>query len=154
MKEREISLVDLIVEILLRWRIIIAWMVVGGILMGIVSCMNSYRAQRSQISQIGVDNQVRLSKDELQQKLTVAQLNNINYILDCEEYVAVNQAYLNESILMNIDAMQVPFSKLTFVLTADDIEQVGNVVQIYQNMITGDLYDWLEEQIKSDLNIF
>ena len=41
MKEREISLVDLIAEILLRWRTLLFVMAIGGLLLGTVSYMGS-----------------------------------------------------------------------------------------------------------------
>ena len=50
MKEREISLLDLCVEMLLRWRVIVLAMVVGGVLMGAFSYVNSWRAARNWVA--------------------------------------------------------------------------------------------------------
>lgn len=48
MKEREISLVDLLVEILLRWRVIVVFMLIGGILLGAFGFVRSVRSSRAQ----------------------------------------------------------------------------------------------------------
>lgn len=39
MKEREISLLELIVAMMLRWRIILVWMAAGAVLAGAFSYM-------------------------------------------------------------------------------------------------------------------
>lgn len=52
MKEREINLIDLIIEILLRWRVIVVAMVVGGVLFGAFSFMQSIRDARAQADRI------------------------------------------------------------------------------------------------------
>ena len=70
MKEREISLVDLIFEILLKWRMIIVFMIIGGLLLGGYSYMQSAKT-------IKIQNQIVLSDAEilagLENKLTVEQ---------------------------------------------------------------------------------
>ena len=52
MKEREISLVDLLVEILLHWRGIIVLMLVGGICLGAFSYMRSVQSAQAQAARI------------------------------------------------------------------------------------------------------
>lgn len=52
MKEREISLVDLLVEILLRWRMILVFMLIGGVLLGAFGYMRSYRSTQAQASKV------------------------------------------------------------------------------------------------------
>lgn len=47
MKEREISLLDLCVEMLLKWRVVLLAMVIGGVLLGAFSYVNSWRAARN-----------------------------------------------------------------------------------------------------------
>ena len=51
MKEREISLVDLIFDILLKWRMIIVAMVIGGVLLGGYSYMQSAKTIEIQAEQ-------------------------------------------------------------------------------------------------------
>ncbi len=52
MQEREISLIDLLVEILLRWRVLVICMLIGGSLMGGLSFVRSYRTAEEQKAQI------------------------------------------------------------------------------------------------------
>ena len=44
MKDKEVSLIDLAVEILLRWRMFIVWMLIGGVLLGTYSYVQSKKA--------------------------------------------------------------------------------------------------------------
>ena len=48
MVERELRIGDLVVDILLSWRSIIAWMMVGAVLLGGFSYWNSMRAAEAQ----------------------------------------------------------------------------------------------------------
>lgn len=52
MKEREINLVDLMIEILLHWRGIIALMLVGGILLGAFSYVRTSQSAKAQAARI------------------------------------------------------------------------------------------------------
>lgn len=52
MKEREINLVDLMIEILLRWRWIVALMLVGGILLGAFSYVRTSQSAKAQAARI------------------------------------------------------------------------------------------------------
>ena len=52
MQEREISLVDLIVEILLRWRMFIVWMLCGAVLLGALSYVRTWRTANAQATQV------------------------------------------------------------------------------------------------------
>ncbi len=52
MKEREIGLVDLIFEILLKWRVIVALMLVGALVLGAFGYVQSVRTSKSQEAQV------------------------------------------------------------------------------------------------------
>lgn len=52
MKEREINLVDLMIEILLHWRGIVALMLVGGILLGAFSYVRTSQSAKAQAARI------------------------------------------------------------------------------------------------------
>ena len=46
-EEKEIDLIDLLIEIMLHWRGLIIAFIIGGILLGGYSFMQSYSAQKS-----------------------------------------------------------------------------------------------------------
>ena len=48
MKEREISIVDLMVDILLHWRAFIIWMLIGAVALGAFSSVRSVNAVNQQ----------------------------------------------------------------------------------------------------------
>lgn len=52
MREREISLVDLIVEMLFRWRMFIVWILCGAVLLGALSYVRTWRAANAQAAQV------------------------------------------------------------------------------------------------------
>jgi len=64
MREREISLIDLLVEILLRWRLIVVLMLVGGILLGAFSFVRSSQSSQSQAAKAD-ELRARLDEEEL-----------------------------------------------------------------------------------------
>ena len=168
MKEREISLIDLLVEVLLSWRIIVVFMLIGGILLGAFSYVNSSKAEQAQLAQKAqleqelaekkaqleatqqgndkvVDTEISVTMEYLLERMTTAQLNNINLALNYEEYAAERQAYINDSLLMQIDPAKVPQSRLTFMVDAEEA-QVEDIVRIYEDMISNDMLTWLENE--------
>jgi len=158
MKEREISLIDLIVEILLRWRVIIVWMLVGGIAMGAFSYVNSYRAQQAQIAakeaQIAAKEAQALNekldpdvvREKLEKELTNTQRNNVEMALNYEEYARERREYLEASLLMQIDARQVPQSRIIFGVSSSDENQIVDIVRVYEDLVLGDMLEWLEKE--------
>lgn len=152
MKEREISLIDLIVEILLRWRVITVWMLVGGIMMGTYSFANSYRTQQAQLAAKAVQEQEKEQlastsvEEYLTKALTAIQINNVNMAMNYEAYVAERRKYLEESLLMQVDALQVPQSRLTFCIVGTDDNRATNLVRIYEDLILSDMLEWLEKE--------
>ena len=66
MREREISLVDMIFDILLHWRVIVSAMLIGAIVLGGFGYVSSYRAYNAQIAEIeAAKNQVAEESTEL-----------------------------------------------------------------------------------------
>lgn len=99
MEEREISLVDLMADILLHWRGIIALMLIGGILMGGFSYVRSARSvqvQKAELENIETDRTVILER--MRDELTQAQLDNVESVLSYEEQYRTKEAYLKQSI--------------------------------------------------------
>ena len=64
MKEREIALVDLLVAILLRWRVVILAMLIGGMLMGAFSYYRSSQTAEAQRAQLAQQEQLMAEQNE------------------------------------------------------------------------------------------
>lgn len=164
MKERELNLIDLMVEILLKWRVIIAWMLVGGILMGGLGYMRSYHTAQTQkaalkqeqseqiaalVQAIAVLEVEEINIDELLDGLTDLQINNVNLAIQYEKLVESKGAYLQDSIVMQIDPMNEPRALLTFQVVAGNVETTRKIVQVYEDMIGG-LSQWLADEVQGD----
>ena len=61
MKEREISLWELMTEMMLRWRIILVWMAVGAVLAGAVSYVRSNPAAESPWAKLYVSGDISIA---------------------------------------------------------------------------------------------
>ncbi|MCM1213712.1 MAG: hypothetical protein NC331_00430 [Lachnospiraceae bacterium] len=151
MKEREISLLDLLVETLLKWRVIIVWALVGGILMGCFSYVRSYRTAQTQKAQaMALERQfesgVQTEQEYLQNGLANTQINNVNTVLDYESLWKAEDAYLQESVKMLIDPLNAPRATLTFQVVAEDVEIAERIEQVYEDMVPDGVGQWLAEK--------
>lgn len=148
MKEREISLIDLMFEILLKWRIIIVAMVVGGILLGGYSYWQSVQTINAQ--QNVVSNKVHKENQEeirarLENTLTDIQKNNVQSVLRYEEYNASYNEYHDNSILMQIDANNVPTMYLVFNVETPNEKDKIILFDVYSQIINNGIVEWLAE---------
>lgn len=158
MKEREISLIDLFTEILLHWRSIIICMLVGGVLMGAFSYVRSYRAEQAQLSAIAQEEQELQKKEdseitlkELREELTELQCNSVDTVLNYEGYILDRQSYLENSVLMQLDAQNEPRVKLTFLVEVANADtRATDVVRIYEDMVSAGLLEWLEKRSEGE----
>ncbi len=153
MQEIEIKLADLFVDLLLRWRTIILCMLIGGIVMGGVSYVRSYRAVASQREIFQEERDKLLTAEEYRrEQLTDEQVNNVDRVLNYERYLAGLQAYVDTSVLMQIDAEKIPRMELTFLVTASDAETSASIEKVYEDSITGSFIQWLLESGQNDLD--
>ena len=172
MQEREISLLDLLVEILLRWRVLLICMLIGGSLMGGLSFVRSYRtaeAQKAQIAEMEKKLQEKkeqlesdqheedtkgnlATKEYLQEQLTEVQKNNINTVLDYESFIEELEAYCDSSILMQLDPLNISQARLTFLVTAHDEERSHSIERIYEDMISAGLFQWIADNSAEDIS--
>lgn len=172
MQEREISLLDLMVEILLRWRVLVVCMLIGGILMGGFSFVRSYQtaeAQKAQIAEMEKKLQEKkeqlesdqheedtkgnlATKEYLQEQLTEVQKNNINTVLDYESFIEELEAYCDSSILMQLDPLNISQARLTFLVTAHDEERSHSIERIYEDMISAGLFQWIADNSAEDIS--
>lgn len=173
MQEREISLIDLLVEVLLRWRVLVVWMLIGGILMGGFSYVRSYRAAEAQKAQMAEaekklqEKKEQLGEDELgeqgikgtsaekeylQEQLTEIQESNVNTVLNYESFSEKKQAYYNSSVLMQIDALKIPQVELTFLISSNNGERSNSIERIYEDMISGGLFQWIADGSEDEVS--
>lgn len=158
MQEREINLLDLMVEVLLKWRIIVAWMVVGAVLLGAFSFVQSWRASEGEANQIA-EAQKRLEQlrqekaenatemaDEMdeamskllqwsKEKLTEQQISNVEYTLVYEEVLEKRRTYKDQSVLMQLDPDHVYKASVTFYVSSNSKERSYSIEDIYEDLI-------------------
>lgn len=178
MKEREISLIDLIVEVLLHWRVVVVAMLIGGILMGGFSYYTSSKtakAQRLQLSEQEKQEQLlaeqkeleaqmseeeleewlNANRQELEEALTETQIANVNSAIMYEQFSEARLAYQEESILMQMDPFSVPRTEITFLVQSDDLERTYNIEKIYEDLLTStDLHNYVKKEcgIEKEIN--
>lgn len=155
MKEREINLIDLMVEILLRWRMIIVWMLVGGLALGGFSYIRSKKIvaqQREAAEQEKETADEQISLSQLEESLTPAQKNDVLTVLYYKELMN----YYNSSLVMQFDAEKAVKTKLIFWVKADSLEQSHNIRSLYESSMGNGLLQWLQEKLpdqsEADLN--
>lgn len=142
MKEREISLLDLMVEILLRWRVFIVWALIGGSLMGCFSYVNSSKAAQSQKGQSELE--------YLQSGLSDVEMNHVNTVLNYEDLWEAEDVYYQQSIKMQIDPLNEPRALLTFQVVAEDLETAKSIAWVYEGMVPDGLGKWLSEKTSNE----
>lgn len=163
MKPREIDLVDLFVEILLQWRKIIVFMLVGAILfagLGYVRSQRTYREQKTeaerlearlqelqelQTSEDGIE-EVYSGKQWFEEQLTGEEAADVNSVITTENYCQKKQSYWEQAVMMNVDALAVPTAELTFCISADIREDAYDIQKAYEDLLTsGDFYEYLAQ---------
>ncbi len=147
MRDKEISLVDIVVKILLGWRLILIWMLVGGILMGSLSYVRSYQTQKTQLQLLQVD------EEHLRNRLTEAQLYNVYTVLEYESFYKQLESYFQESVKMHIDPFNVPRTELTFRVQAENLETTYQIEQIYEDVILAGLSKQLAEEEQEEISV-
>lgn len=150
MRDKEISLVDIVAKILLGWRMIIIWMLVGGILMGGLSYARSYQTQKTQLA--AQEQLLQVDEEDLRKRLTEAQLYDVYTVLEYERFSEQQELYLQESVKMHIDPFNVPRAELTFRVNAEDLETAYQIEQIYEDVILAGLSKQLVEEEQEEIS--
>lgn len=154
MREREIRLIDLVVEILFHWRIAIIIVLVGGVLFGGLSYVRSLRAVQTQQAQLAETEEESVDIEALEEELTEEQLNNINAALAYEKMYADKMSYSEMSVFMQLDPLNAPRAELTFLIRTDDMERTYNIEKVYEDLLTGTgLFEYLKEKCGLDSNV-
>lgn len=165
MREKEIRLKDLLIEILLRWRTILVWMIVGAIVMGAYSYVRAYKAELAAIErnekvkaeieeqekELGETEDAYVNKgnmtlDYLISKLSAEQKGTVDNVLAYENYIKARKEYMEKSMLMKMDAVSIPQVELTFSILSADLDKSYRIERIYEDLIAGGLYQYIEEK--------
>ncbi len=162
MKESEIHLGDLAVEILLHWRSMIIFMLIAGALGGLFSYIGSARScqeqaviieelkkkrqEKQQLEELWQEKQ--LSNDETALKTAAGELlssygimlneqqtNNVDYVLNYEKNYYSQLEYQKQSVLMQIDPNNVQRGEMTILIISDDLEKSYNIERIYEDIV-------------------
>ena len=125
MKEREIDLLDMIADILSHWRGLLIAIVLGAVLLGAFSYTRSYRNMQNMQSQEAEN----ASEDEMAIEEKLAQLSEnldgsqlaavLTTVDDAKEY-ALKKQYVQDSIYMQLDPMNVAQEELVYNIQEKD----------------------------------
>lgn len=175
MKEREISLIDLFFEILLKWRAIVISMLIGAILFAGLSLVQSKRnvaAQQASIESAKVQleqlvqeqeeaekeaeaelgqeetDSVQLKLKVLENQMSELELYNVNSVLSYEQHYAEKKAYQEQSVLMQMNPNNVKKAGITFYITSDNMDKTYNIEKAYEDIVrSGQLMEELAEKM-------
>ena len=153
MKERQVSLTDLLVEILLRWRAMMVWMAVGAILFGGLSFVRSYQTSKDQEAKVNAaikqENENREQQSEeyedlpedssmleewLTARMTSLQIQRVEYTLTNEAAYADKLTYQENSLLMHMDPNSVKRAEITFYVASNDMQKSHDIEKVYEDI--------------------
>lgn len=160
MGEREINLVDIFVEILLKWRGFIVWMLIGGLVVGGFGATRSYLVSKEnaeQLQQLQSEAQVEIEQsgnekalEYFEELLTERQRVNVQTVVNYEDFCKARTEYFENSIIMQLDYMKIPRTRITFLVKAESENKSASIVRVYEDMIGNALVNWLSEQENSE----
>jgi len=139
MREREISLMDLTVQILLQWRNIAAAILAGAVLAGIFSYVQSYQARKAQMVQEEFEKEEQMdwpgSAKQLEGGLTDAQIQNVKAVLTYEGLYQSKLEYQQHSVLMQMNPNQVHRMELTFYVSSGRRRLSFDIERAYEDIV-------------------
>ena len=152
MKEREIDLLDMIADILSHWRGLLIAVVLGAILMGAFSYTRSYQnaqnmqpqeAEDASEGEMAMEEQLAQLRESLDDSQLAAVLTTVD---DAKEY-ALKKQYVQDSIYMQLDPMNVAQEELVYNIQGKDESGSQRLGTIYRNTLNSvGLYDWVEQR--------
>ena len=147
MKEREIDLLDMIADILSHWRGLLIAVVLGAILMGAFSYTRSYRNAQNMQPQEAEDASEGEMLAQLRESLDDSQLAAVLTTVDDAKECALKKQYVQDSIYMQLDPMNVAQEELVYNIQGKDESGSQRLGTIYRNTLYSvGLYDWIEQQ--------
>lgn len=148
MQEREIKLIDLLMEIFLHWRVVIAMALIGGAIGGTASYVISIKhvSEQKELLKQQVDAETELRN--LEETLTEAEKYGVKAVINNERL----NGYYNNSLLMRIDAANVPKMEMTFRITSDSLEESYNIEKIYEDLLSCGLLEVISNEEKTGIS--
>ena len=104
-KERRLYFDDLWIRLKKSWILVLAITLVFGILVDLLGYMRSKSGNEVHIEQ---------TAEELRAQLTEEELRDVESVLEYKKQIRSAQSYLDDSVLVNLDAMSIPTENLTF----------------------------------------
>ena len=140
MKEREIDLLDMIADILSHWRGLLIAVVLGAILMGAFSYTRSYQnAQNMQPQEAEDASEGEMAMEEqlaqLRESLDDSQLAVVLTTVDDAKECALKKQYVQDSIYMQLDPMNVAQEELVYNIQEKDEKGSQRLGTIYRNTL-------------------
>lgn len=150
MKERQIDILDLMWNILSKWRVLIVSMLLGGILLAVFSYVSSYQEVKIQKETVQ-EKDVTVIKEELENVMTESDINSVLNAVKYEQRYNSYLIYQEETFALSVDPFHVIRADIVFKIEADDMEQAYNIQKMYGSIIeSSDLYNYLEENCSLD----
>lgn len=157
MQEKEIDLVDLMVEILLKWRIFILWALCGAIVFGAFSYIKTWRTANAQAAEVeaakrkledGIQESSAAVNAELLEKaasqLTDAQRRNVGIVVGYEKWL-INQ---EDSVLLQINPNNVYQAEITYYITSESREQSYSIEAVYEDIVSsGEIVQYIANRL-------
>lgn len=139
MKTQEIDILDLLATVLFHWRGLILSLLLGTIIFAGIGVANAMQrsAELAQEGQALPKQQVSAEqrKEELLNKLTEAELINVENVLLYEQQYATRVEYQQNSFFMQSDPYHMNVADLIFQINADDLEKAYNIKEVYENIL-------------------
>lgn len=146
MKDRSISLLGLVAEILLHWRGILVCMLIGGVALGGFSIARNYLGASNQ------ENTTTTVQEDLvaqQENLTIIDKENVELVVNYESFIEK----FNDSILMSIDPQNVHMSKLIFMVSSDNYDKSYAIERLYEGKLINELHQWIVDNSLEELTM-
>lgn len=152
MREREVDLLDLFVEILLHWRGVVMFALAGAILAGVFGYVRSQRAIGYQDNiQNNIQNNLQNNLQEedivsLVEQLSEEQLANISTVLRYKDFYKDKLYYYENSLLMQFDPFHIQQVDMTFMVRTED-DCAYMVKDVYQDLLKNAFfYKYVQDQ--------
>lgn len=169
MKEKQVNLVDLLVDVLLNWRRIIICMLVGAVLFGVFGYLRAYQASNAKVK--NAKEQLEIEKMEsynnqtseiewtgdvtfqefLEVNMTDQQIRSVKYVISQEKILEDTLLYQEQSIMMKLDPNNVNRSELTFYVSSDDLQRSHDIEKAYEDIVrSGETIEYIAQKINSE----
>lgn len=165
--EREISMVDMLIDVLLHWRGIVIAIVLGGVFMGGVSYLRDMR--NVQVQNVSTDDNsleqfgevyqqdidiTQINEQWLAEQLTEEEVNNVNRALLYRQLYEDALLYQQRSMATQVDPYNVPREEIILLVQSDDLNRTYSIKKIYEDMVTSaGIYEYLKENCGVDSSV-